>query len=185
MSPPFLNQAYTPLPVGDANGSTTPLPTYTSGACKPSPPNLYSIDTSNDYQPHRTDSANYVSSPVPWRQSMVSLHYDSNTPMDMGQQTAPASHRWTYTDKPLEMKTFSRPWWRFHWNVQVSRRRLPRLLYAVTGALCLGLWLAVAAGFANNLQSSEYVNGMYQPGAGSGVKDDKGVLVRQKIPNGS
>lgn len=179
-SAPFVNQIYTPLPVGDANATTTPLPTYTSGACKPSGTRPYSIDTSKDYDPPRMDSADYpyVSSPTTWRQSVTSLHYDGDTLEGVGQQTQPIPHRWSYTAKPAGVKTFSKTWWRFNWNVQVSQRRLPRLLYAVTGALCMCLWLAVAAGFANNLQSTEARNSLYNPEPGSGVKDDRGVLVR-------
>ncbi|KAG9021892.1 hypothetical protein FS842_006402, partial [Serendipita sp. 407] len=66
--------------------------------------------------------------------------------------------RWSYDDSillPSGVRIFSPAWFKYHWAVQSSRKRLGRLLYIASGFISLLVWLIVTVLFGNNLESHE------------------------------
>ncbi|KAG8815762.1 hypothetical protein FRC18_001329 [Serendipita sp. 400] len=72
--------------------------------------------------------------------------------------------RWSYDDSillPSGVRIFSPAWFKYHWAVQSSRKRLGRLLYVASGFISLLVWLIVTVLFGNNLESHELSNSSF------------------------
>lgn len=66
--------------------------------------------------------------------------------------------------RPPDLKRFSWAWWKYHMQVQLSGKRLPRLIYIVCGLFLLILWLGIAIGFAAGLFNDERNNRVINSG---------------------
>jgi hypothetical protein len=90
-------------------------------------------------------------------------------------------HRWSWDSfsyAPPNIRRFSRAWWRYQWKVQVSRKKLPRLLYIITGVILLAVWAGVALSFAQNIHDGEAENSDFnRSAANSGAVSTNDVLV--------
>jgi hypothetical protein len=95
-------------------------------------------------------------------------------------------NRWSFdsTYRPQNMKRFSKAWWRYYWVLQVSKRRLPRLIYVCSGIILLAVWSGVSAAFANNLHQAEISNARVDSSlnlTSGGAIDSNFALVRLHI----
>ncbi|KAG8822230.1 hypothetical protein FRC19_006350 [Serendipita sp. 401] len=60
--------------------------------------------------------------------------------------------------RPEGMKIFSPAWFKYHWAVQSSVKRLGRLFYIASGVFLLFLWIVTTLVFGNRLESNELSN---------------------------
>ncbi|KAG9032011.1 hypothetical protein FS842_004183 [Serendipita sp. 407] len=60
--------------------------------------------------------------------------------------------------RPEGMKMFSPAWFKYHWAVQSSVKRLGRLFYIASGVFLLFLWIVTTLVFGNRLESNELSN---------------------------
>lgn len=95
------------------------------------------------------------------------------------------SDSWSYISfPPPNVKRFSRAWWRYIWKDQVNRRKLPRLLYSLTGVVLLVIWIGISTAFANNIEYTEARNSyMSDNQSFRGISSD-GLLVCIKLLRG-
>ncbi|KAG8752306.1 hypothetical protein FRC14_007165 [Serendipita sp. 396] len=84
-------------------------------------------------------------------------------------------NRWSYdtVSRPEGVRMFSPAWFKYHWAVQSSRKRLGRLLYIVCGLFLLAVWLTVTMLFGRNLETNEASNSAFYVRNGSGGAPDR------------
>lgn len=128
---------------------------------KPRPSTLAPESNSNLYtDPYYTDKAKGSHDFIP-NTRHAQLHDDPN--------------RWSFDSvyaRPPGLKRFTGAWFKWQWRLQVSRRRMPRLLYILSGVLLMAGWLSITLSFTNNLKSNEAknsagdaINGPQAPGS--------------------
>ncbi|KAG8819933.1 hypothetical protein FRC19_009377 [Serendipita sp. 401] len=80
-------------------------------------------------------------------------------------------NRWSYdtVDRPEGVRMFSPAWFKYHWAVQSSRKRLGRLLYIACGLILLAGWLTVTMLFGRNLETNEASNSRFSAHVENGL----------------
>lgn len=176
-----------PVPVQprSANPNVASVPgSNTTPSATPNHQTQFSVSSASNTTHYRYDEATVIGSggatdsPKPWPGA---LHPDASANVyedPYGTSKTEAAHdftpnvqnahgryndpnRWSFDSayaRPPGLRRFTGPWFKWHWNLQVSRRRMPRLLYIMTGVLLMAGWLAVTLSFANNLKSNEAKN---------------------------
>ncbi|CAG7850932.1 SubName: Full=Uncharacterized protein {ECO:0000313/EMBL:CCA74578.1} [Serendipita indica DSM 11827] len=107
-------------------------------------PNANATIYTDPYNPNKSDLAHDF---TPAAQHAHGQHDDLN--------------RWSFNsayERPPGLRRFSGAWFKWHWNLQVSRRRLPRLMYILTGLLLMVGWLSITMSFINTLKHHEAKN---------------------------
>ena len=122
------------------------------------------LGSSYEYTSVPLDSVMYPSedgSPKPWRKGDQGKPFIAPGPT--ASTTRPdhmGGHRWSSSSasRPQNLRRFGLAWWKYHVKVQMNRKRLPRLLYGLSGLILLVIWLGIATSFAATLQSAEAAN---------------------------
>ena len=147
---------YDDPPVIGAGGTTDSPKPWPGKLPTDSNPNLYT----DPYNTGKTDPSHDFTPNVQHTQ-LHGRHDDPN--------------RWSFDSayaRPPGLKRFTGAWFKWQWRLQVSRRRMPRLLYILSGVLLMAGWLSITLSFTNNLKSNEAknsagdaINGPQAPGS--------------------
>ncbi|CAG7850933.1 SubName: Full=Uncharacterized protein {ECO:0000313/EMBL:CCA74039.1} [Serendipita indica DSM 11827] len=107
---------------------------------------------------HNTNPKIYTD---PYNTSKVDLTHDFTPDVQNADGRHDDPNRWSFDSgyaRPPGLKRFTVAWFKWHWNRQVCGRRMPRLLYILTGLLLMIGWLTITLSFTNTLKYNEAKN---------------------------